>query len=97
MFPTQPQAGRLEGVEEDFRAGSMSNRKIAEWYGVSEGAVRKRAKADGWVRTGTQGRTLRNRRGPDRAAPAGVGAGEPGRHRGQSLGLVAQLLGELQA
>ncbi|MFY9294005.1 MAG: hypothetical protein WAP03_25420 [Methylorubrum rhodinum] len=42
------------GIERDFRAGSMSNREIGAWYDVSEGAIRKRAKTEGWVRSGTQ-------------------------------------------
>ncbi len=42
------------GIKADFLSGSMSNREIAAWYGVSEGGVRKRAKAEIWVRSGTQ-------------------------------------------
>jgi hypothetical protein len=38
------------GIEKDYRAGKTSIRQIAEWYGVSEGAVRKRAKASNWSR-----------------------------------------------
>lgn len=37
-----------KGIERDFRAGKTSTRQIAEWYGVSEGAIRKRAKAENW-------------------------------------------------
>ena len=37
-----------KGIERDFRAGKTSIRQIAEWYGVSEGAIRKRAKRDNW-------------------------------------------------
>lgn len=36
------------GIERDFRAGKTSIRQIAEWYDVSEGAVRKKAKAENW-------------------------------------------------
>lgn len=86
-----------KGVEADFRAGSMSNRKIAEWYGVSEGAVRKRAKTEGWVRTGTQDapcEPLEDLIAPHlpKSAPA-----NPADIVGQSLTVVAQLIGELQA
>lgn len=35
-------------IERDFRAGKTSIRQIAEWYEVSEGAIRKRAKAENW-------------------------------------------------
>jgi len=41
-------------IERDYLAGSMSVREIARWYSVSEGAIRKRAKAQGWKRAGAQ-------------------------------------------
>jgi len=41
-------------IERDYLAGSMSVREIARWYSVSEGAIRKRAKAKGWTRAGAQ-------------------------------------------
>lgn len=41
-------------IERDYLAGSMSIREIARWYSLSEGAIRKRAKAKGWTRGGTQ-------------------------------------------
>lgn len=37
-----------ERIEEQFRAGQMSLRTIAEAHGITEGAIRKRAKAIGW-------------------------------------------------
>jgi hypothetical protein len=39
-----------KGIEKDYRAGKTSIRQIAEWYDVSEGAIRKRAKASNWSR-----------------------------------------------
>lgn len=39
-----------EAIERDYRAGIMSLREIADPNGVTEGAIRKRAKRDGWVR-----------------------------------------------
>lgn len=39
-----------KGIEKDYRAGKTSIRQIAEWYDVSEGAIRKRAKAHNWSR-----------------------------------------------
>ena len=44
-------------IERDYRTGSMSVREIARWYSVSDGAIRKKAKAGGWKRLGTQGGT----------------------------------------
>jgi len=39
-----------EAIEAEYRAGQMSVRAIASAHGLSEGAIRKRAKAEGWVR-----------------------------------------------
>lgn len=38
------------GIENDFRSTTRSIREIAAWYSISEGAIRKRAKKDGWER-----------------------------------------------
>ena len=39
-----------ESLSLDYRAGVMSLREIATKYGITHGAVNKRAKRDGWVR-----------------------------------------------
>ena len=39
-----------EKVEMEYRAGQLSVRAIAHEYGITEGAVRKRAKRDNWER-----------------------------------------------
>ena len=41
-----------EAIRTAFEAGDASIRKIAEKYGVTDGAIRKRAKKDGWQRHG---------------------------------------------
>ena len=41
-----------EAIESAYRAGFLSLRDIGEKYGVTEGAIRKRAKKLGWVRSG---------------------------------------------
>ncbi len=38
------------GIERDYRAGVMGVREIARWYGVSDTAIHKKAKAEGWTR-----------------------------------------------
>ncbi|KAF6596196.1 terminase small subunit [Cronobacter sp. EKM101R] len=38
------------GLERDYCAGLLSLREMAERYGISEGAIRKRAKKNNWVR-----------------------------------------------
>lgn len=39
-----------EAIETAYRAGLMSLREIASQHGISEGAIRKRAKRDDWSR-----------------------------------------------
>lgn len=39
-----------EKIEEKYRAGLMSLRDIASGHGITEAAIRKRAKRDGWER-----------------------------------------------
>lgn len=41
-----------EGIERDYRAGTMSVREIARWYRVDEKSIRKKAAAAGWERKG---------------------------------------------
>lgn len=49
--PTQDKAGpNWEAIERDFRMGVRAVTAIAQEHGITEGAVRKRAKRDGWVR-----------------------------------------------
>lgn len=40
-----------ERIEAEYRAGQLSVREIARQHGLTEGAIRKRAKADGWARS----------------------------------------------
>ncbi len=39
-----------EAIEREYRAGQLSVREIARKVGLTEGAIRKRAKAEGWER-----------------------------------------------
>lgn len=39
-----------EAIERDYRAGSLTLRAIASQHGITEGAIRKRAKKDSWAR-----------------------------------------------
>ena len=54
MSTKKPTASRgttdWEAIEREFRAGIRSLREIGAEYGVTEGAIRKRAKRDGWQR-----------------------------------------------
>lgn len=67
-----------EAIESAYRAGVLSLRDIGDKYGVTEGAIRKRAKKFDWVRnSGTQVRKMvrkvvrkRVRRVPAKSLPA---------------------------
>lgn len=49
--PPQDKAGpNWEAIERDFRMGVRAVTAIAQEHGITEGAIRKRAKRDGWVR-----------------------------------------------
>jgi hypothetical protein len=43
-----------EAIEREYRAGQLSVREIARTSGVTETAIRKHAKADGWTRALTE-------------------------------------------
>lgn len=43
-----------ESIERDYRAGVLSIREVGKLHGVSEGAIRKKAKALGWERDLTE-------------------------------------------
>lgn len=45
-----PAAPDWERIELDYRAGIKTLRQIAAEHGISDGAIRKRAKRDGWER-----------------------------------------------
>ncbi|WP_374697296.1 hypothetical protein LQZ44_12035 [Alcaligenes nematophilus] len=48
--PDKKAAPDWERIEADYRAGLLSVREIAASQGITEGAVRKRAKRDDWTR-----------------------------------------------
>lgn len=90
-------------IERDYRTSTMSVREIAKWYGVSEGAIRKRAKAAGWTRQGAQGGTQAE--GAHQAEPKRVYEGTvltpenttPEAIVGRGRNLVMRMLDELEA
>jgi hypothetical protein len=46
----RPAAIDWPAIEREYRAGQLSNRELERVYQVSEAAIRKRAKRDGWTR-----------------------------------------------
>ena len=90
-------------IERDYRAGTMSIRELAAWYGISDTAIRKRAKRDGWARAETKASSQRE---PDREPePAKVYVGTvltpenttPEAIVGRGRNLVMRMLDELDA
>lgn len=79
-------------IEKDFRFGSMSNVALGEWYGVSESAIRKRAKQGGWIR----GEAARCEIEPART-PATPETTSPEAIIGRGRNLTLRLLDELDA
>lgn len=86
------------GIEKDFTNGDWSIRRIAEWYQISEAAIRKRAKASGWVRTVERAPKREPVAGVE--APviiAGVDATKPENIVARGQNLVFTMLAELEA
>lgn len=90
-------------IERDYRAGTMSIRELAAWYGISDTAIRKRAKRDGWTRAETKASSQRE---PDREPePAKVYVGTvltpenttPEAIVGRGRNLVMRMMDELDA
>ena len=80
-------------VEADFCAGKLSNVQIANKFGVTEGAIRKHAKADGWVRT-SPAVSYRARQETNAPAPR-LRAGDRDDPAKMGQGLAHRMLGEL--
>ena len=88
------------GIESDWLKSDMSIRKMADWYQVSEAAIRKKAKAMGWaarperkpapVRADAYVRT-------EPVMMVGVDATDPAQIVGKGHNLIFRLLDELDA
>ena len=44
-----------KGIRKDWETSDWSIKRIAEWYQISDTAIRKRAKTDGWPARGNNG------------------------------------------
>ena len=88
------------GIESDWLKSDMSIRKMADWYQVSESAIRKKAKEQGWsdrpakkvdpVRTYDEPRT-------EPVIMAGIDATDPEQIVSKGHNLIFRLLEELDA
>lgn len=100
-------------IEEEYRAGQKTIRAIAEQHGLSDTAIRKRAKQDGWmrdlsdkVRREVRTKLVREQVRTDATdeeiieAAAGTGAGIIQQHRSRiakASGLADKMLTELES
>ncbi len=85
-----------QGVEKDYCAGVMGVREIARWYGISDTAVHKKARAEGWVRP----KQKKSLKASAPARPEALVPSEPASpadlaDRGR--GLASRLMDELEA
>ncbi len=87
-------------IRTDWEKSEWSIKRIAEWYQVSDTAIRKRAKAEAWPERAKM--PVRKVRGDDVAqtAPvimAGIDATDPAEIVGKGHNLIFRLLDELDA
>ncbi|PLR28139.1 hypothetical protein SGCZBJ_03790 [Caulobacter zeae] len=102
LMADRKQAIDWAAIEHDFRNGSMSLREMAKWYGVSDGAIRKRAKSGGWERAARPESTHRapastNAAGGSPRTALTAAAASPVAIIGRGRNLVLRLLDELEA
>lgn len=83
-------------IEKDYRRSKESVKEIARWHQVSDTAIHKRAKADGWVR---EVKPVRLSLKAEPVVPAAVAAADvdPTDIADRGRGLVLRLLNELDA
>ena len=85
-------------IELEYLAGEASIREIADRHEISEGAIRKRAKAERWVRSVRTLRTVRTKPVAVAASPAEpVPVPDAAVIAERGRGLVARMLDELDA
>jgi hypothetical protein len=87
-----------EAIRADFETGSMSLRELARWYSISDTAIRKKIKTEGWQKKGSQREPvqiaealppIRTVLTPENADPKAI--------VGRGRNLVLRLLDELDA
>jgi transposase len=86
-----------DGIERDYRAGVMSVREIAKWYGLSHTAINKKAKAEGWVREREPPHVDRKPQPLSGEVIAPSSALKPEELPDRARGIAARLLDELDA
>ena len=85
------------GIERDYRSTTRSVREIAAWFSISEGAIRKRAKRDGWVREAVEAGTQADAAEPVRIPRPIADVPKIDEVIGRGRNLADRLLDELDA
>lgn len=84
-----------KAIERDYRAGVMSVREIAKWYGLSDTAIHKKAKAEGWERVQQPPHIERPRAISGEVIPPAASTAKPEELPDRAKGMAARLLDEL--
>jgi len=84
------------GIEADFCKTNQPIREIARWYQISDTAIRRRAKAEEWLRPEVAAKPVRTPE-PEKFIMAGVDATKPENIVGRGQNLIMRLLDELDA
>lgn len=85
------------GIEADYCKSDTPIRELSRWYQISDTAIRKRAKAQGWVRPESAAPKPKQEPLPDASIMAGVDATKPENIVGRGQNLILRLLDELDA
>jgi len=95
---TRKTASEWDRIELEYLAGEASIREIADRHEISEGAIRKRAKAEKWVRAVRKPQKVRTTAPAAREAPAEpVPVPDAAVIAERGRGLVNRMLDELDA
>lgn len=86
-----------KAIERDYRAGVMSVREIAKWYGLSDTAIHKKAKADGWQRLQEPPHVERPKAIVGEVIPPIASAAKPEELPDRARSIAARLLDELDS
>lgn len=86
-------------IRNDWEKSDNSIRWLAEWYSISEGAIRKKAKKDGWPErpNATRNPVRAEKPRTEAVVMAGIDATDPEQIVGRGHNLIFRLLSELDA
>ena len=90
-----------KGIRSDYEAGVMTVREIARWYGISDTAIHKKAKAEEWKRKEKPQSPFEEARAQRAPAPAQVEIVQPASVKPEALtdrarALSGRLMDELE-